>query len=858
MLKLKKKTAKADAAPPPPPPQGIRADGNILRRLWIGATAIILTVLMAGFGYLYLIREVNLQESQIKSLADGYALQQAAAVDQVLVQFNKRLSSAARSPLVLSAVSSKNVEDIALVEKTLLDYFPEATGLRLIVLGNLGTAGFSAQNQGLRNHIEVDLLRRTAEGSKTSPESYKFEQRWLTSLAVLVEHPKNSTDRALILLTFDNNIFSQAMAILNEDTGKSALQQTYSRGEYTKVNNIAGAGDGGGTSTYSAEVKLRFADWVIVYTPSEMLTSKLGIDSSSVVQIFALTLIVVLASLIGFLVMLEKQLISQVERVLKFAAIRPDLTLRIPALVDIAKQLRKGAQKASRSQPAPSKRQKKEEKSEEPLVDPLFQSDSMFDQDEEDHQETPSTEADSPLASVVEDIPAHIFRAYDIRGIAETELHNDAVYKIGLAIGSECKDREQQAVYVGYDGRKSSPRIKASLVKGLLDSGRDVIDLGLVTTPILYFATATLDTQSGVMVTGSHNAAEYNGLKITIAGNTICDTELSGLYQRIADGVFTEGAGKIIKKDLRGQYIEKIVSDMAIAVPLKIVVDAGNGVAGLYAPELLEELGCEVIPLYCDVDGDFPNHHPDPSDENNLADLRKVVDQQQADLGIAFDGDGDRLAVVTNSGQIVRADKLLMLFAQDIVSRNPGADVIFDVKCSHHLAQLVSSYGGRPIMWKSGHAYMKQKLKETSAQLAGEFSGHFFFGERWYGFDDGLYAAARLAEILSTTDCPLDDLLLEFPETVNTPEIRLAADDLTKFKTVDNIIQKGDFAPGKVNTLDGIRVDYEDGWGLVRASNTMPVLTLRFEANDADGLMRIQEQFRQQLAAHAPNISVDF
>lgn len=855
MLKLKKKAAKTDA---PVPLQGVTADSNILRRLWIGATAVILSVLLAGFGYLYLIREVNLQESQIKSLAKGYALQQAATVDQVLVQFKKRLAAAAKSPLVLSAVSSKNSEDVTLVEKTLLDYFPEATGLRLIVLGNLGTAGFSAQNQGLRNHIEVDLLRRTAEGSKTSPESYQFEQHWLTSLSVLVEHPKNPTDRAIILLTFDNSIFSQAMAILNEDTGKSVLQQTYSRGQYTKVNDIAGSGSGGG-SLYSAAVDLRFADWKLAYTPSEKLIAELGIDSSSVYQVFALALIAIVATLIGFLKMFEAQLTSQVERVVNYAAVRPDLTVKIPALVDIAKELRKSAQKSTRSPPASNKRRSKAsegEKANETLVDPLFQSDSMFDQDEEEFEESESAEvSDHP---VVEDLPAHIFRAYDIRGIAETELHNDAVYKIGLAIGSECKEREQQAVFVGYDGRKSSPRIKASLVKGLLDSGRDVIDLGMITTPMLYFATATMDTQSGVMVTGSHNPADYNGLKVNIAGETVCDTQLSALYQRIADGAFTEGSGKIIKQSLSSQYIDKIVSDMAIAVPLKVVVDAGNGIAGQYAPELLEELGCEVIPLYCEVDGDFPNHHPDPSDESNLTDLRKVVDQHQADLGIAFDGDGDRLAVVTNSGQIVRADKLLMLFAQDIVSRNPGADVIFDVKCSHHLAQLVSSYGGRPIMWKSGHAYMKQKLKETSAQLGGEFSGHFFFGERWYGFDDGLYAAARLAEILSTTDCPLDDLLLEFPETVNTAEIRLAADDITKFKTVDNIAQKGDFAPGKINTLDGIRVDYEDGWGLVRASNTTPALTLRFEANDADGLIRIQEQFRQQLTAHAPNINVDF
>ncbi|MFB3079101.1 MAG: phosphomannomutase/phosphoglucomutase, partial [Lysobacterales bacterium] len=277
-------------------------------------------------------------------------------------------------------------------------------------------------------------------------------------------------------------------------------------------------------------------------------------------------------------------------------------------------------------------------------------------------------------------------------------------------------------------------------------------------------------------------------------------------------------------------------------------VDAGNGLAGAVAPELLEELGCEVVPMYCDIDGTFPNHPPDPSVDANLADLQARVKAEKADLGVAFDGDGDRLAIISPEGEIIRTDKLLMLFAQDIVARNPGADIIFDVKCSRHLIQLVSRYGGRPILWRSGHSFMKEKMLETGALLGGEFSGHIFFGERWFGFDDGMYAAARLAEILSSSESGLAPLLEDFPETESTPEIRIPVSEGAKFKLVEQIIEQGDFSPGKITTLDGIRVDYNDGWGLLRASNTLPALTARFEARDTDALERIMQQFRTQIA----------
>jgi len=360
------------------------------------------------------------------------------------------------------------------------------------------------------------------------------------------------------------------------------------------------------------------------------------------------------------------------------------------------------------------------------------------------------------------------------------------------------------------------------------------------------------------MITGSHNPADYNGLKITINGNPLAGEELIGLRDRVVQGKFSKGAGRMLKKNVRKDYIEAIVGDMAIASPLKIVVDAGNGVAGSIAPQLLDELGCEVVPLYCEVDGNFPNHHPDPSLDENLQDLQARVLKEKADLGIAYDGGGDRLAVVSATGEIVRSDKLLMLFAQDVLSRNPGADVVFDVKCSRHLSQLVSRYGGRPILWKTGHAFMRQKIIETGALLGGEFSGHIFFGERWFGFDDGIYASARLAEIITGAGTDLTSLLTDFPNTESTPEIRIPVSDDKKFELMARLQREGDFSPGKVNNLDGVRVDYNDGWGLLRASNTVPALVARFEAHDADSLERIQQQFREQLAAIEPGLDPGF
>jgi len=449
------------------------------------------------------------------------------------------------------------------------------------------------------------------------------------------------------------------------------------------------------------------------------------------------------------------------------------------------------------------------------------------------------------------DLADEIFRAYDIRGITTTNLTDDVVYWIGRAYAAEARERKQTRIAVGRDGRHSSEALSNALTRGLTEGGVDVLDVGMVPTPLLYFATYALDTGSGIMITGSHNPPEYNGLKMVMAGVTLADERIQALKLRIKENRLSEGSGDIETMDLNDHYIKRVLEDVAMAQPIKVVIDCGNGVAGLIAPRLIEEMGCEVVTLYCEVDGDFPNHHPDPAEAKNLEDLITVVKAENAELGLAFDGDGDRLGVVTGKGEIIWPDKLLMLFAQDIVGRNPGADIIYDVKCSRHLNTLISELGGRPIMWKTGHSHMKAKLQETGALLAGEFSGHIFFKERWYGFDDALYSAARLLEIIGSENKTPDELFAQFPVTYATPEIKIATTEEEKFRIMEKLAEC-DFGDGTLTTIDGLRVDYKDGWGLVRPSNTSPVLSLRFEAEGQSALDRIQDLFQAQLATVDP------
>ncbi|MBL37220.1 MAG: hypothetical protein CMP07_02305 [Xanthomonadales bacterium] len=467
-----------------------------------------------------------------------------------------------------------------------------------------------------------------------------------------------------------------------------------------------------------------------------------------------------------------------------------------------------------------------------------------------------AAEPDQAPAPVVP--PASIFRAYDIRGVVGDTLNADIAEAIGRAIGSEARSRSLNRIAVARDGRLSGAEMLTSLTRGLMAAGVDVIDVGAVPTPVLYYAAQELGGGSGVMVTGSHNPPDYNGFKIVLGGETLSGDSITALHTRLAEGNLESGKGHVSQQRITVQYIERIGTDIQLERPLKVVADCGNGIAGAVAPRLLEAIGAEVIPLYAEVDGTFPNHHPDPGDPKTLEDLRLCVRNFNADVGVAFDGDGDRLGVVAPDGEIIYPDRLMMLFARDVLSRNPGQPIIFDVKCSSLLAGEIEDAGGKPIMARTGHSFIKEQLKRDRAPLAGEMSGHFFFAERWYGFDDGMYAACRLLEILAADTRAPGQILASLPKAHSTPELKVEMKEGEPHPFVEEFARSIDFEGATINDIDGVRADFEDGFGLVRASNTTPVLVVRFEGTDKDALARIQKMFRDAMLKVNPALKLPF
>ena len=456
-------------------------------------------------------------------------------------------------------------------------------------------------------------------------------------------------------------------------------------------------------------------------------------------------------------------------------------------------------------------------------------------------------------------IAPEIFKAYDIRGIVDRTLTEEAAESIGRGLATMGRARGVKRFVVGRDGRLSGPRLAAALARGLNAGGVDVIDIGVVATPMVYFATHEFATGSGVMVTGSHNPPEYNGLKMMVAGETLAAETIQDLRRLVEKGEFASGTGKLETRDVADAYLDRIAGDVKLGRLMRVAIDCGNGSPGAFAPKLFKRLGCEVQELFCDVDGNFPNHHPDPSKPENLEDLIVAVKAGHAEVGLAFDGDGDRLGVVTKSGQVIYPDRQLMLFAADVLQRNPGAQVIFDVKCTRKLFSWIRDHGGEPVLWKTGHSLVKAKLKETGAPLAGEMSGHIFFKERWYGFDDGLYAGARLLEILSKAP-DVTQALEGLPDSVSTPELNLKlAKEGENHALIARLQETARFEGAtEVITLDGLRVEYPDGFGLMRASNTTPVVVLRFEADTEAALARIQADFRRVLEAALPGAKLPY
>ena len=486
-------------------------------------------------------------------------------------------------------------------------------------------------------------------------------------------------------------------------------------------------------------------------------------------------------------------------------------------------------------------------------VSALDELDDAGEQAEEKSKSVPPANQNLPS------LPEEIFKAYDIRGIVGETLTVENILLIGHAIGSEAKARGLDTIVFARDGRLSGPELGKALVTGLLASGLKVIDIGMLPTPTLYYAAAELSNGTGVMLTGSHNPSNYNGIKMVLGGDTLSGDVIQSLKQRILNNDLVTGEGSYSNEQVLDKYIDRITSDITLKRKMKIVIDCGNGVAGAIAPKLFTQLGCDVTPLFCEVDGSFPNHHPDPSQPENLKDLISEVKKQNADIGLAFDGDGDRIGVVSGDGKIIWPDRLMMLFAKDVLSRNDGANIIFDIKCSSNLHTVIEEAGGKPLMWKTGHSLIKAKMKETKALLAGEMSGHIFFKERWYGFDDALYSAARLLEILANQLRQARVVFSGLPDSVNTPELKIEMKEGEHHKFMEKLKDKSvEFTDAELTLIDGIRVDYADGWGLVRASNTTPCLVLRFEGKNKKAMAAVQEKFREVLTSLQADIKLPF
>jgi len=710
----------------------------------------------------------------------------------------------------------------------------------------------------------LDMIQKAESNMDVSPEVQNFEQRQLLSLVKSVKFQGKNVGVIYAIFEFKN--ISNNVTSFDSSQGYLTLSQTFPSGKSQQILQVGDAQ--WQNSAYTAAYENKIGKWETRFHMAPPME-----DSNAFLLFYFIAVLLMVLSTILFisfglrsieLAMRQDStiLLALSEQIAEKDHLRRRIDYKFNTLLFssightmerfLEEALSKDLHHRLSKQPKNPLAVKIDEATCFPVDshgEPVYEDNQARDEniDASPYTETEPVQEQTDTETKPLEIPQEIFRAYDIRGIVGKTLNKEIVELIGQAIGSEALSLGQSTIIVARDGRLSGPELIESLIGGITQSGCNVINLGMVPTPMLYFACNTLDSSSGVMLTGSHNPTDYNGLKIVIKGETLSGGRIQSLYQRILENSLISGEGSVIEHDIKPEYFSHVLDDVVLATNIKVVVDCGNGVAGMAAPELLTELGCEVIPLYCDVDGHFPNHHPDPGKPENLAKLIATVNETKADLGLAFDGDGDRLGVVTNEGKIIWADRLMMLFSKDLLVRNPGADIIFDVKCTRNLSTLISELGGRPMMWKTGHSFIKAKLKETNASLAGEMSGHIFFNDRWFGFDDALYSAARLLEILTTEQGTSDEIFATLPDDVNTPEINIKVPESSKFKIIEELMEKGQFGKGKITTIDGIRVDFPKAWGLVRASNTTPSLVARFEAQSEEALEQIKALFKKQL-----------
>ncbi len=792
-------------------------------------SAMLLVVIAANAGIAYWAYNTwitSKEQAHLEQLANDYASKQAGVVQRYISETSKLLRTFAQREDLLIAIQDDDQATQLSIQNELRQQFSNARGIRI---DKRGTIERDPDAEVPINFAEVDMINRIGRRENVFPEAVKRNEEWRINVVEAIPYIEPNAENkppvvASLFISFSAADMLSSLGGTDLSQGNTLLLQQFQQGDPQPIVSL-----GQGVGNVQQEFKIPQTNWLVRFTPSSSFAEKADVSATLLVSAL---LIVVFASIAGCVFAAKRFSRASVARQERIAMIEKNAA---------------DASAVDRSSASNKKLLDMKVKEEDENILNLKQRDEIDPLDIVDN--APNDDG----------IPVSIFRSYDIRGIVPSQLSPENIVLIGKAIGSQVLASGDKAVIVGRDGRTHSDDVSEQVIEGILSTGCNVINIGAVPTPLVYFAIAELETtNSGVSVTASHNPAEYNGFKIVINNKPLVDDEIKQLHSRIVSKQFASGSGKEDFTDLSFQYIDKIVSDIALASDLKVVLDAGNGIAGDIGPKVLTEIGCELIPLHCKVDGRFPNHQPDPSVAENLQDLINKVKEEGADLGIALDGDGDRVGVVTATGQIIWPDRLLMLLAKDILSRNPGTDVLFDVKCSRELNNVISTYGGRPIMWKSGHSHMKSKMLETKALLGGELSGHLFIGERWYGFDDGVYAAARIMEIMSLREQDLDSIFESFPAPLSTPELKIPIAEESKFNFMKRLVLEGKFDEGRLTTIDGLRVDFENGWGLVRASNTSPALTLRFEADSEEALAKIKAQFKQEIQKIDADLSFEF
>ncbi|UTW44431.1 phosphomannomutase/phosphoglucomutase [bacterium SCSIO 12696] len=791
-----------------------------------GALVLFALMLFACY-HLYTTIIADPAQQRAQALAEQGANAAVRTTNHFIDEQLQQLQSLASRPLTAMALSASE-NDRQKLENSVTELMQGAQYSRLITSADTG-------NSRKLNFVALDLARRVLNGEQVLPEAMLMDREWHILMMSAVTGKQDQQLMGCLLVSFPAKHLASRFAD-GRTSGQVKLTQ-HLPGSASRAFVTTGNAE---SESPSYQVDTQLPHWKLAFKPS------LDQLRASETELWLFYSVLAVTLLIGVWVGTR-------------LAVRRGMEIKAKQDKRKQQQQKEADELASATSflsTIPSASAANNQAADETEAEPP-QDDDVFDLNNSDAPQAAAGKAAAePLGE--DALSDEIFRAYDIRGRYDEQISEQLATHIGQALGTIAQQSNQTSLVAAHDGRTSSPGLYQALLKGIRASGCNVICLGQAPTPLMNFAINHLEeTDSGVIVTASHNPPEYNGFKMSINGVPLTPEQIKSLRQRIIAQDYLDGSGEQSQVDLVDDYIEHISDDAVPADELKVVVDASNGVTGPIAPLLLEQMGCDVSPLHCDVDGTFPNHPPDTSVAENLQDLIQMVKHQEADLGLAFDGDGDRITAVTASGRIVWPDELLMIFARDVLSRQPGADVVFDVKSTRRLNALIGNYGGRPVIWKTGHSFMREKVRELDAPLGGEYSGHIFFNDRWFGFDDGMYAAARLVEIISLREQSLDDIVSTLPKAVASNEYRVTVPEADKFSLVEALANSEAFEDCKIIDIDGLRIEAGDSWGLVRASNTSAELTLRFEGNDEDSLQAMKDRLSSELLALAPQLTLN-